>query len=210
MKAIAVAQQKGGVGKSTVAIHLAEEASRDGLTAFILELDKQGTASTWGERRGAGNPPDVMKIESGSLAQHLRALRGLSVDLVILDLPGAHSPAVTPAIKAADLVLIPSRPNEVDITASAETLSAAHRLEKPYAYVLTFTEPTGGKTKEARTALIEAGHPVAEGEISRRQVFVDAVASGQTAFEIEPKGKGAAEIRKLWAWIKTQMELGGK
>jgi chromosome partitioning protein len=210
MKAIAIAQQKGGVSKSTVAIHLAGEAARDGLTSFILELDKQGTASAWYAQRGAGKPPEVLKIESGSLGQHLRALRGLSVDLVILDLPGAHSPAVTPAIKAADFVLIPARPNEIDIAASAETLSAAHRLEKPYAYVLTLTEPAGGKTKEARDALIEAGHPIAEGEISRRQVFVDAVASGKTAFEIEPKGKGAAEIRKLWTWIKTQMEIGKK
>lgn len=207
MKVLAVAQQKGGTGKSTIAIHLAGEAAREGLTAVILELDKQGTVSAWGERRGPGNTPEVLKIETGTLAKHLATLRGLSAGVAVIDLPGAHSPAVTPAIKGADFVLIPARPNEIDLAASAETLAAAHRLDKPYAYVLTFIEPTGGKAKEARAALLDAGHPVAEGEISRRQVFVDAVASGKTAAEIEPKGKGAAEIKKLWAWLKTQMEL---
>lgn len=210
MKVLAVAQQKGGVGKSTLAIHLADEAARDGLSAVIIELDKQGTVSTWGNQRGQNEAPEVLKQESSTLSQGIRALRGLSVELVIIDLPGAHSPAITPAIKAADFVLIPARPNEIDIAASAETLSTAHRLEKPYAYVLTFTEPNGSKTREAREALAEAGHPVAEGDIARRQVFVDAVASGKTAFEIEPKGKGAAEFRKLWVWIKMQMEIGAK
>ncbi len=208
MKVIAVAQQKGGVGKSTLAILLAGEAARDGLTAFILELDKQGTASLWEDRRGSETPPQVVRVESRALAKCLRALREKNADLAILDLPGAHSPAITPAIKAADLVLIPARANEIDIAASAETLAAAHRLDKAYAYVLTFTEQGGAKdAKEARKALEEAGHPVACGEIARRQVFVDAVARGKTAFEIEPKGKGAAEVAALWAWIKTQLEV---
>src|SRR5208337_3298345 len=149
MKVIAVAQQKGGVGKTMIAIHLAGDAEQDNPATVILELDKQGTASLWSERRGSERTPHVMRVESNALAKALRALRDGGADLAILDLPGAHSPAITPAIKAADLVLIPTRANEIDIAASAETLAACHRLNKRYAFVLTFTEPGSGKTRDA-------------------------------------------------------------
>lgn len=214
MKVIAVAQQKGGVGKTMIAVHLACEAAQDGLAVVLLELDKQGTASMWSELRGGETPPQVTRVESNALTKALRALRDGGADLAIIDLPGAHSPAITPAIKAADLVLIPTRANEIDIAASTETLSACHRLDKRYGFVLTFTEPGAGKTREAkdaketRQALEEAGHPVADADIARRQVFVDAVAAGRTAREIEAKGKGAAEIARLWAWVRTQLEIG--
>lgn len=214
MMILAVAQQKGGVGKTMIAVHLAVEAAQDGLATFVLELDKQGTASLWSERRGDETAPQVMRVESNALAKVLRALRDGGADLAILDLPGAHSPAITPAIKAADLVLIPTRANEIDIAASAETLAACHRLNKRYGFVLTFTEPGAGKTRdakaarEARQALRDADHPVADTGIARRPAFVDAVAAGKTAKEIEPAGKAAAEITRLWAWTKTKLEMG--
>ncbi len=205
MKVLAIAQQKGGVGKSTLAVHLAAEAVRDGVSALVIELDKQGTASLWSSRRQ--DRPRVLKIESSQLAQQLKVHQDQDMQLVVLDMPGAHSASVTPAIKAADFVLIPARPHEIDIAASADTLAAVQRLDKTYAYCLTFTETTGGRAEAAREALEEAGHAVMAGEIGRRQVFADAVASGSTAFEIEPKGKAAREIKELWKSLKSKLEI---
>ncbi len=205
MKVIAFAQQKGGTGKSTLAVHMAAEAVRAGLAAVVLELDKQGTASLWGVRRG--KPPDVLKIESRSLSQALARLESQGIALAVLDCPGSHSPAVTPAIKAADFVLLPCRPHEVDIAASAETLAVCQRLEKSYAYVLSLCPPSGSRATEARAAFEAEKHPVAPVDIVTRAVMADAVAKGRTAFELEPRGKAAEEIAALWRWLKGELSL---
>jgi chromosome partitioning protein len=205
MKVIAFAQQKGGTSKTTLAVHMAAEAVRAGLTAVVLELDKQGTASLWGERRAA--PPDVLRVESHGLPQALAKFGSRGTALAVLDCPGSHSVAVTPAIKAADLVLLPARPHEVDIAASADTLASCQRLGKPYAYVLSLCPPSGSRAAEARAAFEAEGHAVAPVDIVTRAVMADAVARGRTAFELEPRGKAAEEIAALWAWLKGKLEL---
>ena len=97
MHVIALAQQKGGVGKSTLAIHLAAEAQRLGRQAVIIELDRQGTASAlWAAARnqaGLGKP-DVMRQDANQLEQTLHVMRGLGVKVVVLDLPGSANPAI--------------------------------------------------------------------------------------------------------------------
>jgi chromosome partitioning protein len=220
MHVIALAQQKGGVAKTVLAIHLAAAAVRRSKRAVVLELDRQGTASFWASQRAAlGSahnlikpveraklPPEVMKIEHSQLEQTLTVLAGLGVEVVTLDMPGAHNAAVGSAIKAADLVLIPTRPQEVDITASAETLGVVQRLRKSYAYVMTFAEGKGERAEEAQDALEAEGHPVAPQFIWRRHVYADAIADGETVMEREPKGKAAEEIKSLWRWIEKQLE----
>jgi chromosome partitioning protein len=205
MKVVAFAQQKGGCGKSTLAVHMAAEAERAGVPAAILELDKQGTASMWDERRGG--PPRVTRVDGNNIPKALERLKARNIGLVVLDCPGSHSPAITPAIKAADLVLLPCRPHEVDIAASADTLASCQRLGKPYAYVLTLCPPTGSRATEARAAFNVEGHAVANGDIVTRATVADAVARGRTAFEIEPRGKAAEEMATLWAWLRKELEL---
>ena len=205
MQVVALAQQKGGVMKSSLAVHLAAEALRGGAHAVVFEMDKQGTASFWAQRRG-GAAPDVRRVDSMQLSRELRAASDAGAAYVFLDLPGAHNPAVSPAIRAADLVLIPARPAEVDIVASAETLGTVQRLGKRYVYVLTFVPAAGSRAAEAREALESEGHPVAPTPIGDRKVFSDAVVAGQTAAEREPGGKAAGEIASLWRYVQTQLE----
>lgn len=205
MHVIALAQQKGGVLKSTLAVHLAAEALRSGSAAVVLEVDKQGTTTLWTSLR-EGRPPDVQRIESIALPRALGALAQRGARYAFLDLPGAHNTGIMPAIRAADFVLVPSRPNLVDIAASAETVAACGRLNKPYAYILTVVPPSGGRADEAREALEAEGHLVAPGGIGDRKVFEDAMAAGQTVFEREPSGKGAAEVSALWSFVQMQLE----
>jgi chromosome partitioning protein len=219
MRVIALAQQKGGVMKSTLAIHIAAEAQRKGKRAVILEMDTQGTASLWFTNRramagahdllkGADTnklPPEVMQIDAAQLAQTLTVLGNLGVSLAVLDLPGSHNTAVNQAIKSADLVLLPARPQDTDIAASAEPLAVVQRLRKPYAYVMTFVEGNGQRADEAQAALEAEGHRVCPQFIWRRQVYADAVSEGLTVMEKEPKGKAADEIKKLWQWLDKQI-----
>ena len=219
MQVITLAQQKGGVAKTTVAIHLAAEATRKGRRAVILELDRQGTASQWSERRPytadatdllkgvdrAKVPPEVVRAEAAHLEMALAALAGAGIDLVVIDLPGTHSPAITPAIRAADLTIIPTRPNEIDIAASAETLATVRRLGKRYVYVLTFIPSKGSREEEARDALEEEGHAVAPGGLGLLIDFADAIAAGQTVQEWKPTSKAAEQVRGLWKWIEKKL-----
>lgn len=204
MHVVALAQQKGGVLKSTLAVHLAFEAERSGASAVVVEIDKQGTASFWGSLRS--KPPTVERVDAASLGPALARLKARGVKFVFLDLPGAHNAGVTPAIKAADLVLVPARPSTVDIAASGETIAAIERLRRPYAYVLTVVPAAGSRVDEAREALESEGHPVAPGGIGDRKVFQDAMASGQAVCEREAAGKAAAEVAALWAYVQTQLE----
>ncbi len=205
MKVIALAQQKGGVMKSSLAIHLACEALRRGKSAVIFEMDKQGTASFWGEQRRSGEP-EVRRVESTQLQRELSAADKAGVGFAFIDLPGAHNPGVSPAIRAAHLVLIPARPAAVDIVASSETLAAVQRMGRRYAYVLTFAPATGTQADEAREALRSEGHPVAPVAVGYRKVFADAVAAGSSAQEREPSGKAAGEIEALWDYVQKQLE----
>jgi len=209
MKVIALAQQKGGVAKSTLAINLAVAAHRGGVPTVIIELDRQGTSSTWAAARaeaGLGKP-DVMQLAAHQLEQTLRVIQGLGVKLAILDLPGAHNPAINAAIKAADLVLLPSRPQETDVQASAEPLAVVQRLRKAYAYVMTFVEPSApARAKDAARDLTEAGHRVVPQFIFRRQEYVDAVVAGKGTPEIKSAAKAAGEVAGLLKWITKELD----
>jgi chromosome partitioning protein len=219
MHVVAIAQQKGGVMKSTLAIHIAAEAQRKGKRAIILELDTQGTVSFWAKKRRAiaandllkgadsnGLPPEVMQIEATQLTQTLSLLSGRGVALAVLDLPGSHNTAVNEAIKASNFVLLPTRPHETDIVASAEPLAVVQRLRKPYAYVITFVEAPGTRADEAQSALEDEGHPVCPQFIGRRLLYAEAVSEGMTVMEKkDPQGKAANEIKNLWKWLDKQL-----
>lgn len=219
MQVITVAQQKGGVAKTTLAIHLAAEACRKGRRAVIVELDRQGTASQWSKKRpytadstdllkGVDRPkvpPEVVQVDAARLETALSALAEAGVSLVVIDLPGTHSPAVTPAIRAADLALIPARPNDTDIAASGETLATVQRLGKRYAYVLTYLPSKGSRELEARDALEEEGHTVAPGGLGQLTDFADAISAGKTVQELKSNGKAAEQVRALWRWIEKTL-----
>ena len=114
MKTIALVAQKGGTGKTTLALSLAIAAERAGTTSVIIDLDPQATACNWGDRREADTPV-IVDAQPARLQSALQKAEEASVDFAIIDTPPRSEQATLAAAKAANLVVIPCRPQIYDL-----------------------------------------------------------------------------------------------
>ena len=121
MDVIAVIAQKGGTGKTTLALSMAVAAQQAGRTAAIIDLDPQASASNWGDRR-KGDSPAVVSAQPGRLSQILKAAEESGADLVVIDTPPRAERAAMAAARAAHLVLVPCRPSIFDLETFSTTL----------------------------------------------------------------------------------------
>jgi chromosome partitioning protein len=201
MRTIAFASQKGGTGKSTLAIGLAVVAMEDGERVFILETDPQGTVSYWSARRSNPEPAVERITNRFRLERALRDLKQRGYTLAIIDTPGSDSDVVTEAIRLADLCLIPARPSQADIEAACPTLKAIRRFDRKFAFVLNQAPVRGQRPTRAATALNEVGM-LALPYIGMRNDHMDSLATGLGISEFASDGIAAAEVRTLWIWVK--------
>ena len=93
MKIVAVVCRKGGVGKTTIATHLAVAAEKLGLVTVVLDLDPQASAASWGDHRGKGSAPAVVAAQATRLPLLLKEAEDQDADLIILDTP-PHADAI--------------------------------------------------------------------------------------------------------------------
>ena len=200
MKIVAVISQKGGAGKTTVAVHLATVAAASGHSAAIVDLDPQGTAASWGDRRQA-ETPEVVSGQAARLAVLIEAAQANDADLLILDTaPNADQTALR-AAQVADVVLIPCRAATFDLEAIQTTLTLAELAKKPCFVVLNAIPPRSGIGREAAEGLKARGAGVAPCMLSQRAAFAHGVIDGRTAQEFEPGGKAAEEVEALYMWL---------
>lgn len=205
MLIISFVTQKGGSGKTTLAINCAVVAQQQNKRhkVLLLDMDAQGTAENWYQVR-SDDAPQVVKIKSSELDKALKFAVEQKFDVVLIDTPGRDEPGATAAIRASDFCVIPCRPSPADITATPVTIETVKRLEKPAAFVLTQTPVRSFRIRDAENALKVFGL-VCPVQIVARTVYQDAQGSGMGVSEFEPKGKATEEVKALWTWIvKTQ------
>jgi chromosome partitioning protein len=202
MKTLAIVAQKGGVGKTSIALGLAVEAVAAGRKVAIVDIDPQATAAKWGDRREDKESPAVVSCQAARLRQVLDAAAAQGVELAIVDTPGRSSEAAIAAAKAADRVLIPLQPHMFDLEtldSVKEILALAGKLK---AFVVLNRAPTQGRRhEEAKTWLEGSGFDLASPILYQRSAHSDAANLGLTAREYDPKGKAALEINKLYKFI---------
>jgi chromosome partitioning protein len=209
MKTIAFSSQKGGSGKTTLAVHLAVSAEQDGERVVIVDTDFQKSAITWRNARES-NTPKVIAAAAANLDDVLAAARHDAITMCIVDTAPHVAPDAALVVQKADLVIIPCRPTAFDIAAAGAAVDILRASGAPGVFVLSACPVRAPEIAETRGVLKAFGLPVAPVEITDRRAFARAVASGRAVTEFDSKGKAAQEIRSLWIWIKEELSHGSK
>lgn len=200
MKTIAVLSQKGGSGKTTLAIHLAVAALEGGLTAMVADLDPQASATMWHKAR-AHPLPHVQPTHPVALPGLIQEATRQDLGLLVIDTaPQSDNPAVA-AAEAADVVLITCRPSVMDLRAVQNTIRLARLAGVTPHVVLTQVDPFGTLQEEAVRTLGGLGVAVLPELMGRRVAYHHGLIDGRTALEYEPGGKAAREVRALFRTV---------
>jgi len=208
MKVIAVLNQKGGSGKTTIATHLARALQLDGADVLLVDSDPQGSARDWAAVR-EDQPLPVVGIDRPTIDRDLK--RFVKKDFVVIDgAPQAADLAVS-AIKASDFILIPVQPSPYDIWATADLVELIkQRIEitdghLQAAFVVSRAIKGTRIGAEVADALAGYGLPVLSTRITQRVIYPSTAAAGTTVLEADPEGDAAAEIWALTNEIKQMI-----
>ena len=198
MQTIALVAQKGGTGKTTLALSLAVEAAARGRPTLIIDLDPQASACRWGDRR-TSDAPSIIDAQPARLANALAKAREAGIDLAIIDTPARIEQAAAEAARLADLIVIPSKPSIYDLETLQTSLElVTGRAKRPPVVVLNAVPPQGSRAGQAREAIRAMGLAVSAASLGNRVAFEYAAQLGLSAAEYEPDGKAAEEIRHVY------------
>jgi len=202
--------QKGGTGKTTVALGLAVAAASAGHSVAVIDLDPQATASRWKDRRNEENPA-VVSAQASRLAPALKAAESNGADFVI-DSAGRSDDSALAAARAADLVLVPTRTSIVELEtlpAVIDLLRIAGVVRRSF-IVLNGVHPSVGPAgiKESRLLITRLYMlPHCPAYLCQRGAYVEAMMFGTTPQERDPEGKAGHELRKLFQFVNEQAKL---
>jgi chromosome partitioning protein len=205
MKSIAFLSQKGGSGKTTLAVHTAVAAQESGERVVLIDTDPQKSATVWSEARQS-ETPIVATIAASDLEKVMQAAQQEAVTLAIVDTAPHTAPDAAKIAKAVDLIVIPCRPTAFDLAAVSNAVEIVRAAKTNAVLVLSACPFRSPEIAETRQVLSEYGLPVCPHDITDRRAFSRAVATGRAVTEFEEEGKAALEIRALWAWLKEQMQ----
>jgi chromosome partitioning protein len=209
MKILGIASQKGGVGKSTITIHLAVLAAQKGLNVVVADTDPQSSVYGWSRLRNS-DAPTVVELNTKQLSELIGDAKQNGFDLMIIDSAPSHSSDVVDICSLADFTLIPSRPSVLDLNAIGATVGLMTGIKAKASILLNSCPPgrsgESSVTKEARQALAGAVIPVADVSITTRAAFSHSLNDGRGISEFEPKSKATKEISALWHWVNDKLK----
>lgn len=208
MRVIAVLNQKGGAGKTTIATHLARALQLTGRDVLLVDSDPQGSARDWAAVRD-DQPVPVVGIDRPTIDRDLKNIT--KKEFVVIDgAPQAADLAVS-AIKAADFILIPVQPSPYDIWATSDLVDLVkQRVEVTdgrlqVAFVVSRAIKGTRIGDEITGALEGYGLPILTARVTQRVSYPTTAANGTTVLDTEPHGDAAAEIRAVLEEITQKL-----
>jgi chromosome partitioning protein len=198
---ISIQNQKGGVGKTTLAVHISHALALRDEPTLLLDADPQGSARDWATARKSQPPFSVVGLDRPTIHRDLPAI-AKNYAHVVIDGPPRVTDLARSAIAAADLVLIPVQPSPYDVWAAQEVINLIQeasvfkeKLKSVFVINRKITNTAIGR--DVAEALSGYSIPVLRSQICQRVSFAESAASGQTVLEIDPNGQAAQEINVL-------------
>jgi chromosome partitioning protein len=204
---VTVAQQKGGAGKTTLALHLGACWAGQGRRVALLDIDPQGSLTEWFRLREERGVKSAGKLDhrtasgwrTSSEIDRLKAEH----DVIIIDSPPHAETEAKVAIRAASMLLVPAQLSPMDLRAARPTIKLAQSERTPWLLVLNRVPARGALADAMRAEIAAQGLAVAQHTLGNRTLFASSLISGKGVTEAAPQSLAAAEITavadEIWA-----------
>lgn len=198
---IAFLNQKGGVGKTTLAVHIASELALQGHKVLLVDADPQSSALSWSASRDGTVLVPVIGLATRNLHKEIQA-HIANYNMIVIDGPPRVNELARAAIMAADLVVIPVQPSPYDVWAAREITellkeASVFKENQKSAFVINRKIVNTAIGRDVTEALAGYDMPVLSSSICQRVSFAESAAQGKTVMEIEPEGTASSEIKAL-------------
>ena len=208
-KVITISQQKGGTGKTTLAVHLAMAFIKyHNLKVAIIDTDPQGSLGKWFMIRTENKVSNEnLTFKTASLwgAQYESKTLKNDNDIVIIDTPPKIESDARPSIEAADLVLIPMAASHVDFWATGAIVEIAKKANKKILAQINRSSQRSKLIDKTKDFIKSLDLQSTETIIGNRQIYTSSMGEGKTAVEKQRKGNAVDEIKKLSGQILNQL-----
>jgi chromosome partitioning protein len=207
---IAIAQRKGGAGKSTVAANLATALAESGHRVGLLDIDPQRSLARWDQQRGESKKARALHFEAPTgwrLPATLERLKR-EQDFLLLDTAPHDDTDARLAIRGADLVLVPLQPSAADLWSMDATLDLAKQERRPVRLLLNRVPAAGKLREEIEGQLRDRRLPVLDAVLGNRTAYAQAFMAGLGVVEAAPRGPAAVEARALAAALQALRKKG--
>ena len=209
-KVITISQQKGGTGKTTLAVHLAMGFIKyHNFKVAVVDTDPQGSLGKWFMIRSENKiANDNLTFKTASLwgAQYESKALKKDHDIVIIDTPPKIESDARPSIEAADLVLIPMTPSHVDFWATEAIIDIAKKAEKKIFIQINRANERSKLVKKTHEYINTINVKSTNTLIGHRQIYASSMGEGKTAIEKQKKSNAVEEIKKLSEQILLELK----